>query len=74
METEKKWYEKPEWIFMLVLLVWPVGLVLLWQHKEITKKNKLIVTGIFLVLLVVSLIVNGPTMFHEFRHIFRKIL
>jgi len=60
---EKKWYQKPEWIYVLVILFWPVGLYLLWSNKEITKKNKLIMTGIFLVLLVIGLITQGPEMF-----------
>ena len=72
-EQEKKWYEKTEWIYILVILFWPVGLYLLWTNKEIPKKNKLIMSGIFLALLIIGLIMNGADMFHQFERIFRKL-
>lgn len=62
---EKKWYQKTEWIYLLVFLFWPIGLYLLWKSKEIPKKNKLLITGIFLVLLVIGLIMDGEKMFHK---------
>ncbi|MDX2362172.1 MAG: hypothetical protein QNK23_15295 [Crocinitomicaceae bacterium] len=73
MEAEKKWYEKAEWIYILVLLFWPVGLFLLWKNKEIPKKNKLIMTGIFLVLLVIGLLMNGEKIFDELFRMIRRL-
>ena len=74
MVAEKKWYQKTEWIFMLVLLFWPVGLYLLWTNKEISKKNKLIVSGIFLFLLIIGLMMNGEDIFHDIRRVIRRLL
>lgn len=68
-EEPKKWYQKPEWIYVLVLLFWPVGLFLLWTNKEIPKQNKLIMSGIFLVLLVIGLLTQGPEMFDRIDRI-----
>ncbi len=73
MVDEKKWYQKREWIYMLVLLFWPVGLYLLWTNKEIERQSKLIVTGIFLILLVIGLLMNEEDMFYDIRRIFRKL-
>lgn len=73
MEAEKKWYQKPEWIYVLVLLFWPVGLYLLWSNKEIPKKNKLIMTGIFLVLLVIGLLTQGQDMFDRIDGIMDRL-
>ena len=62
LEEEKKWNEKTEWIYVLVILLWPVGLYLLWTNKEIPKKNKIIMSGIFGILLIIGLVVYGKIM------------
>lgn len=74
MEEEKKWYQKAEWIYILVILFWPVGLYLLWTNKEIPQKNKLIMTGIFAVLLIIGLLMNGADMFNDVQRILRKFI
>jgi hypothetical protein len=73
MEAVKKWYHKTEWIFLLVFLFWPAGLFLLWTSKDIPKKNKLIVTGIFLVLLIIGLCMHGPEIFRDIRRFRRRL-
>jgi hypothetical protein len=73
VEEEKKWYEKTEWIYILVILLWPVGLFLLWTNKEIPKKNKLIMSGIFGVLLITSMIVYGQIMVDIFKDLNRML-
>jgi hypothetical protein len=73
VKIETKWYQKPEWIFVLVLLFWPLGLVLLWISKTIPLKSKIIMTSIWSVLLIIGLIMNGPKMFKRIDRIMNKI-
>lgn len=58
---------------MLVLLFWPLGLALLWISKTIPLKNKIIMTSIWVVLLVIGLIMNGPQMFKRIDRMMNKI-
>lgn len=50
---EKKWHQKPMWIYVLSFVFFPVGLYLLWKNQEIAKKTKIIVTccvGVFVLI------------------------
>jgi len=73
MNQEKKWYQKKEWIFILVILFWPVGLYLLWNNKEIPKNEKLLMTAIFAILLVIGLVTQGAEIFNRIDNIFDKL-
>lgn len=48
----KKWYQKPAWIYALTVLVYPIGVFLLWKSKEIKKAVKIILTIIIPVLII----------------------
>lgn len=70
----KKWHEKAEWIYLLVLFVFPLGLFLLWTNKDIPRTNKIIVTGIFLTLLGIGLAVDKGETFNYFYNRFHRML
>ncbi len=46
-KKEKKWYQKTVWIVLLLLFVYPAGLVLAWLNAEWSKKKKIILTIVF---------------------------
>lgn len=44
-----KWYQKPEGVFVLLILLFPVGLYQMWKNELWTKKQRWIITGVILV-------------------------
>lgn len=56
-EKNKKWYQKPVGIIILLILFFPVGLYLMWKYAHWNKVVKLIVTAIIAVIVIVNLVV-----------------
>ena len=44
-----KWFQKKQYIIILIILFFPIGLYLMWKHSDWNKKTKVIVTSIFLI-------------------------
>lgn len=49
-----KWYHKPKWIIVLLIIFYPVGLYLMWKYAPWTKKTKWRVTWVYAVLVVLG--------------------
>lgn len=47
-----KWYKKPAWIFVILLLFFPVGLYLIWRYTKWNNIFKAIATGIVLLVAI----------------------
>jgi hypothetical protein len=61
MENSKnlKWHQRPLGVIFMLIVFWPVGVGLMWKNKIWSEKTRTIITGLFLVALVVSLIVRN---------------
>ena len=53
--VEKKWYQKTWGIIILFIIFPPVGLYFLWK-SDLSKNSKLVTTGIFALLLLLSIV------------------
>lgn len=47
----EKFYQKTWFIWLMILIFWPIGIVLLWTSKKYTKKIKLIVSMFFIAII-----------------------
>ena len=45
-KTEKKWYQKPTAVVLLLIFFFPVGLYLLWKHEVWSKTARWIISGV----------------------------
>lgn len=45
-DGDKKWYKKSQVMIALLVLLFPVGLFLMWKHSDWTKRTKIIVSVI----------------------------
>lgn len=50
---KKKWYKQNITVIISLLIFFPVGLFLMWRHTEWKKRNKIIITAIFALLLII---------------------
>lgn len=39
--TKKRFYNSTWWLFMWSILVWPIGLIVLWSYFDRVRKNEL---------------------------------
>lgn len=49
-----KWYQKSIWVIILLILFFPVGLFLMWKYTNWNKKAKIVITGIFALIVIGS--------------------
>ncbi len=56
---EKKFYQKGWFTILLLILFWPAGLIVMWVNNVFSKKVRIIITAIFAVLMLSSLIGNN---------------
>lgn len=61
---EEKFYQKTWFIWLMIFIFWPVGLVLLWMSQKYSKKIKLIVTALFIAVVAFG-ISNSPNKSQE---------
>ena len=54
METQVKWYQKTWGILALLLLVFPLGLYLMWKYAKWNITVKWAITGLFVIGLISS--------------------
>jgi len=54
MENKKKWYQKSWGIIAILILFFPAGLFLMWTYSNWGNKTKWIVTGAFLVFMLIG--------------------
>ncbi len=57
--TKNKLWENPFFIGVLLLFCWPVGLVFVWLHPAWKKQTKWILTGAFVGLIVIGMMVGS---------------
>lgn len=53
---DDKFYQKAWFIWPMIFIFWPLGLILLWMSKKYNKKIKLIVTAIFVAVIALGII------------------
>lgn len=58
MGDQKKWYQANSGIIALLFLFFPAGLYLMWKYSPWPKKTRWFVTGVVVVLLLISSIFN----------------
>lgn len=46
-QTEKKWYQKPTAVVLLLIFFFPVGLYLMWKHEVWSKTARWIISAVF---------------------------
>lgn len=61
---KEKFYQKTWFIWLMIFIFWPVGLVLLWMSQKYSKKIKLIVTALFIAVVAFG-ISNSPNKSQE---------
>lgn len=47
------WYEKKIWVFIWLLILYPVGLYALWKNSELDKKAKIVLSVAFLFVFII---------------------
>lgn len=52
--NNQKWYQKPAWIIVLLVLFFPLGLFLMWKYTDWDKKIKIGITLLILFILMAS--------------------
>lgn len=50
--SEKKWYQKNVSVTIILIIFFPIGLYLMWKHKTYSKTVRIIISGIFALLLI----------------------
>lgn len=60
-KTEKKWYQKPTAVVLLLIFFFPVGLYLMWKNELWTKQTRWIVTAVIAVVIVANAGSNGSS-------------
>ena len=50
----KKLYQKTWFIWLLTILIWPIGLLLLWKYFDYSKRTKTIITSIVIGLAIIG--------------------
>lgn len=53
---EEKFYQKTWFIWLMIFVFWPVGLILLWMSKKYSQKVKLIVSAFFIAIIAFGMI------------------
>ncbi len=61
VERKEKFYKKEWFMWLMLLLITPIGLVLLLVNKKYAAKTKWIVAGVFSVWFIIMSIVSQPT-------------
>lgn len=51
----KKFYQKSWFTWLLIIFLWPIGLILLWKNKLYSKRTSIIITAIVVVLAIVGM-------------------
>jgi hypothetical protein len=54
-KTEKKWYQKPTAVVLLLIFFFPVGLYLMWKHEVWSKTARWTISAVF----TLAVIING---------------
>lgn len=60
-EKKEKFYKKPWFIYLMLVIFTPIGLIFLWVNGKQTKKTKWVLTGIFSVWFIFMSIASQPT-------------
>lgn len=54
----KKWYHQTFWIILFLIILWPVGLFMMWSGSNWPKWVKLLVTVIISIMVIIVIQVN----------------
>lgn len=55
MEENKKFYQKGWFTILLLIFIWPVGLIVMWVNKVFSKKVRIIITAVCAVIMLFAL-------------------
>ena len=55
-EKKEKWYKRKWFVIPLIMLFFPVGLLLMWRSNDFGKRSKFIVSGIFILLMLIGVV------------------
>jgi len=58
-KNSTKWYQKTQWIIVLLILFFPLGLLLMWTSAKWNKGVKWVITGLFALFFVMGAISNN---------------
>jgi hypothetical protein len=53
-QTELKWYQKPIFVIILLIVFFPLGLYLMWKNELWTKQTRWIVTGVLALVVIAN--------------------
>jgi hypothetical protein len=53
-QTEKKWYQKPTSIIILLIFFFPVGLYLMWKNELWTKQIRWVVSSAIVIVVIAN--------------------
>jgi len=51
---EKKWYQKPTAVVVLLIFFFPVGIYLMWKHEVWSKTARWIISGVFAIAVIAN--------------------
>ena len=54
IDTEKIWYQKNWFMWIMVVIFFPIGLFLLWKYSNYKKSTKAIITIVIIGLIAIS--------------------
>jgi len=60
-KTDKPFHKKEWFMWLMLILIAPIGLILLWRNKKYITKTKWILTGVFTVWFIIMGIAAQPT-------------
>tara|TARA_R110002049_G_C8924203_1_gene543562 strand:+ start:180 stop:656 length:477 start_codon:yes stop_codon:yes gene_type:complete len=60
-QSEKKWYQKPTAVVLLLIFFFPVGLYLMWKHEVWSKTSRWVVSGVFALAVIANANNNGSS-------------
>ena len=53
--SNKKWYQKPLGVVLLIWIFFPVGIYFMWKENVWTSKTRLIITSVFSLFIIIGL-------------------
>ncbi len=61
LQRNKRFYQKSWFVIILLILVWPVGLALMWINRSFNKVVRIIITVIIAAILICGLVMPGDS-------------
>uniref|UniRef100_UPI00404A32F8 hypothetical protein n=1 Tax=Gelidibacter sp. TaxID=2018083 RepID=UPI00404A32F8 len=60
-QSNLKWYQKPVAVILLIIFIWPIGLIIMWVHKIFNLTTRLIISSIPILFIFLNIVIGIAT-------------